>query len=229
MRHLLWVLILTFPALAQDSTANRTAAPAANTTQPVLQEKRLFGIIPNYRTYPLQKQYKPITTREKFKIAANDAFDRGTIALSAAFAGYGQLTNSNPSFGQGVGGYAHYFITSYADWAIGDYMTEAIFPAMLRQDPRYFRKGDGSAWSRIRHSTGSIFWTHNDSGRMMFNFSEFGGNAVGSAIALSYYPDNRSGGEFVSKLGLQVGLDMAGNVMKEFWPDLHKKMSKRKH
>ena len=39
---------------------------------------------------------------EKFKIAAQDSFDRGTVALAVLFAGEGQLANSTPAFGQGV-------------------------------------------------------------------------------------------------------------------------------
>jgi len=44
--------------------------------------------------------------------------------IAAAFAGESQLTNANRSFGQGVAGYARYLGTSYADFVIGDYMTE---------------------------------------------------------------------------------------------------------
>src|SRR3981189_1680339 len=64
------------------------------------EDKRILGIVPNYRTSPSLTEYKPISTREKFVIATQDSFDRGTIILAAAFAGQGQLTNANPSFGQ---------------------------------------------------------------------------------------------------------------------------------
>jgi hypothetical protein len=172
--------------------------------------------------------YIPLTAKQKFKLANDDALDRGTFLLAAAFAGEGQLTNANRSFGQGVEGYAHYFVTSYADWAIGDYMTEAVLPAMLHQDPRYFRKGEGSGFGRLTYAMTQIFWTHTDSGGRMFNFSEFGGNAAASAIAQAYYPDSRGAGNFASKLVIQVGVDMASNVMKEFYPDLRRAFS-RKH
>jgi hypothetical protein len=33
----------------------------------------------------------------------------------------------------------------------------------------------------------------------------------------------------VSKLGFQLGLDMAGNILKEFVPDLHRKFFGKKH
>jgi hypothetical protein len=190
--------------------------------------KRIFGIIPNYRTTPTLKDYKPIATREKFKLASQDSFDRGTIVLAALFAGEGQLTKSSPSFGQGVPGYARYFATSYSDFAIGNFMTEAIYPSVFHQDPRYFRQASGNAWSRLGAAMGQIFWTHTDSGRMQFNFSEVMGNATGVAISNAYYPDNRNARDAATRLGVQIGVDMAANVLKEFSPELNRLLT-RKH
>ena len=190
--------------------------------------KRIFGIIPNYRTSPTLKDYKPLTAGEKFKIASQDAFDRGSVALAAAFAGEGQITNSTPSFGQGAAGYARYLGAAYADVAIGDFMTEAIYPSLLHQDPRYFRRGTGGGWSRLGYAMGQIFWTHTDAGGSQFNFSEIAGNSTAVAISNAYYPDNRDAANAVTRLGTQVGVDMLSNVLKEFWPDLSRKFA-RKH
>ena len=159
------------------------------------ESKRVLWIIPNFRTSPSLATYQPLTPREKFRIATLDSFDRGTVALGVLFAAEAQLTNSNPSFGQGVRGYAHYFGTAYADYVIGDYMTEAVFPTILHQDPRYFRRGTGRGWSRLEYAVGQIFWTHNDSGRSGFNYSEVGGNSTAVAISMAYYPENRDAKE----------------------------------
>ncbi|HWZ31718.1 MAG TPA: hypothetical protein VNX18_10315 [Bryobacteraceae bacterium] len=190
--------------------------------------KRILGVIPNFRTSSLPVPYVPLSPKEKFKIATKDSFDRGTVVLGALFGAQGQLTNSNRSFGQGAAGYGRYFATSYADYVIGDYMTEAIYPTLLHQDPRYFRRGTGGKWSRLGYAMGQIFWTHNDSGRTGFNYSEIAGNATAVAISTAYYADNRTTGDAVSKLGVQIGVDMSSNILKEFWPDIRRKLS-RKH
>ena len=70
---------------------------------------------------------------------------------------------------------------------------------------------------------GQIFWTHRDSGGTQFNYSEIVGNSVAVAISNAYYADNRNASDAVSKLGMQVGVDMAANILKEFWPDLERK------
>ena len=203
--------------------ANLGSQDNAGANPPETSDKRVLWLIPNYRTSPTLANYKPLTTRQKFKVAKDDTFDRGTIVLAALFAGESQLKNSDPSFGQGAQGYGHYFATSYADLIIGDYMTEAIYPTLFHQDPRYFRRGKGSGMSRLGYAVGQIFSTHNDSGHSQFNYSEIVGNASAVAISTAYYPGGRDVGDAVSKLGVQLGVDMASNVLKEFWPDLHKK------
>jgi hypothetical protein len=205
-------------------TAGQASNQQSNSANPVEpSDKRVLWIIPNYRTSPTLTDYKPLTPKEKFKIATDDTFDRGDIVLAAAFAGEGELTKSNPSFGQEQLGYGRYFAAAYGDLLIGNYMTEAVYPTILHQDPRYFRRGTGSGWSRLGYAVGQIFWTHTDSGHTQFNYSEIVGNSTAVAISTAYYPDGRDVSSALSKLGSQIGVDMATNILKEFWPDLHQR------
>jgi hypothetical protein len=207
-------------AFAQQVSTDPTQEPEA---------KRLLGIVPNYRTSASLTNYEPLKISGKFKVASEDAFDRGTIVLAAMFGAESQLTNQNRAFGQGGAGFGRYFGSAYGDLVIGDYMTEAVFPTILHQDPRYFRRGTGSGWSRLGYAVGQIFWTHADSGGTQFNYSEIAGNSVAVAISNSYYADNRTAGDAVSKLGMQVGVDMVANVLKEFWPNLERKFRRKHH
>ena len=205
------------------------AAPPSVDPQPLpVSGKRIFGIIPNNRTSPSLKDYKPLSPEEKFDLARQDSFDRGTVVLAAIFASDAQLTHANPSFGNGIKGYSRNFGASYADLIIGNYMSEAVYPALLHQDPRYFRRGVGSVWSRLGYSVGQIIWTHTDSDRTAFNYSELLGNSTAVAISTAYYPDSRSVKDAASKLGVQIGVDAVSNVLKEFWPDVSQRFS-RKH
>ena len=223
------VVITWFAGMASlvQPAFSQPQAPAA-TDSPQPESKRIFGIIPNYRTSPSLQNYEPMTSGQKFKLASQDSFDRGTVALAAVFAGEGQLTNSNPSFGQGAAGFGRYFGTAFGDFVIGDYMTESVIPTLLHQDPRYFRRGTGSGWSRLGYAMEQIFRTHRDAGGTQFNYSEVIGNSTAVAISNAYYADNRTAGDGVSKLGIQIGVDMAGNILKEFWPELERKF-RRKH
>jgi hypothetical protein len=213
---------------ARDLAQPRVVRKTEN-NKPLQPERgRILGIIPNYRTSPTLQNYEPITSREKFNIASENAFDRGTPVLAAFSGSVGQLTNANRSFGQGGAGFGRYFGAAYGDIVIREYMKEAVFPTLLHQDPRYFRRGSGSPRSRLGYAMGQVLWTHRDAGGTQLNYSEVLGNATAVAISNTYYVSNRTAGDAASKFSIQLGIDMAGNVLKEFWPDLERKF-KRKH
>lgn len=204
------------------------AAPAQVAPLPEPLPRRIFGIIPNYKSHPSLKDSQPLSAGQKFKLAARDSFDPGTFLLAAAFAGLGQASNSTPSYGQGMAGYGRYYGSVYGDLIIGNFMTDAVFPSLLHQDPRYFRRGNGSTGSRLKYAVGQIFITHGDNRRTQFNYSEICGNATAVAISNAYNPDNRTASDAVGRLGIQLAIDMAGNILKEFVPDVYRKVHKKK-
>jgi hypothetical protein len=187
----------------------------------------VLWIIPNFRTMSLPWPYQPASVKQKFQIATQDSLDPGAVGLAGVFAADGLATNSNKSFGHGAAGYMHYLGAAYSDLAIGNFMTEAIFPSLLHEDPRFFRRGTGSGWSRLKYAVGQIFITYTDSGGKQFNFSEFGGNSAAVAISMAYYPANRHASDAASKLGLQIALDATSNILKEFWPQGRRRTLRR--
>jgi hypothetical protein len=205
------------PAQGPESCEAQSCAPADDSSP------RILGIIPNYRTSPTLTNYMPLSPATKFHLAVQDSFDRGTFILAGLFAAQSDWTRAAPSFGHGVGAYGRYYSAALADLVVGDFMTEAVYPRLLHQDPRYFRLGTGSGWRRLGYAIGQIVWTHTDTGAGWFNASEVVGNATAVAIGNAYYPDGRSLSQSASRWGLQVGTDAAANILKEFWPDLDRK------
>jgi hypothetical protein len=87
-------LIFSAATLLAATSRCQTADPASGENYdpgkpPEPADKRILWIIPNYRTFPSLINYEPISPKEKFKIAAADSFDRGTVVLAAAFGGAG--------------------------------------------------------------------------------------------------------------------------------------------
>jgi hypothetical protein len=66
--------------------------------------------------------------------------------------------------------------------------------------------------------------THTDSGGTRFNYSEWLGNMTAVGISNAYYPDNRTFADNGLKVLQQVGTDAVSQVLKEFWPDIKRKM-----
>ena len=222
----MFVLGLSFcPLFAQEAANDNALEPAA--AKPAPQEKRVFGVLPNYRTADGSVPFEPITTRQKFRIFVKDSVDHPVFIVSAAFAGLFQLQNQNASFGQGMRGYARRYVTSYADQVIGNSMTEAIVPTLMHDDPRYFVLGQGKTSTRLKYVLTRLFLTRSDAGKWRFNSAEFLGNSIIVAISNAYYPDTRTAKDNVSKLGLILANDTLSNLAKEFWPDIKRKFFSR--
>jgi hypothetical protein len=109
-------------------------------------------------------------------------------------------------------------------------MTEALVPIATHEDPRYFRRGEGSILYRTGYALKQIVVSRTDSGGRTFNLSEWGGNAIAVAISNAYYPDTRTASDNAERLLIACGTDAFSNVLKEFWPDVKKKLQQlRKH
>jgi hypothetical protein len=195
-----------------------------------LQDKRAFGVMPNYRTADGSVPFQPITTKQKFNIATKDSFDGPVFLTTAMFAGLSQLQGTdNNVFGQGAKGFAHRYGINYADQVIGNYFPEAIIPTLFHKDPRYFRKGEGPKWGRLWYAVNHIVVSKDDNGATTFNSPEILGNAVASMVVMSYHPHERNLRAGFYQWGVTyIGSDMVGQILKEFWPDfkrnvLHKR------
>src|SRR5208282_2997465 len=86
-------------------------------------------------------------------------------------------------------GYGKRYASAFADGTIENFMTSAVLPSILRQDPRFFQKSDGGFARRTEYAVSRIFVTRTDSGHSQFNYSEIVGSALSAAISTnSYHP-----------------------------------------
>ena len=210
------------------STTGAADQPTKHQDPPEQTKKhdRIFGVIPNYRTVEdEEKEPASIGAGEKFKLGLQDSFDWYAYPAAGLFAGMNMWQKQTPSFGQGASGFGKYYGAAFADQTIANMMSESVFPVMLHQDPRYFPMAKGGFWKRTRYAISREWITRNDSGKNTFNLSELGGNAAAVAISNAYYPSvNRNVSDNAYKYGQQIGLDALFNVLKEFWPDMRRKM-----
>jgi len=189
------------------------------------EDKRILGVLPNYRTVEDSRPFSRITSKQKFTIAAKDSFDYPVYFISGAFAALYQLDDQNPSFGQGLKGYGKRYAAAYGDQAIGNILAEGLFPTLLREDPRYFRRGTGGKWGRARYALTRVIVSRTDRGNWGFNYAEWLGNVSAAAISNFYYPaDTRNFHDNVEKVTVAIATDAFSNVLKEFWPDWKKKL-----
>jgi len=218
-------VIVILGSLAFGQTDTDPVQPLQPTGAQQQEDKRILGVLPNYRTVEDSRPFSPITAKQKFTIAAKDSFDYPVYFISGAFAALYQLDDQNPSFGQGLKGYGKRYGAAYGDQAIGNILAEGIFPTLFHEDPRYFRRGTGGKWSRTSYALTRVIVNRTDRGTWSFNYAEWVGNGTAAAISNFYYPaDTRNFHDNVEKVTVAVATDAFSNVLKEFWPDWKKKL-----
>jgi hypothetical protein len=186
---------------------------------------RIFAVLPNYGTVETAKVLQPLTTGQKFRLATAGVFDWGAFGFNAALAGIAQAKNDPPAYGQGWGAYGERYGVSFADNGIGTYMTTAVFPSLLHEDPRYFQMGKGRFSRRFAYGLERLFVTPTDSGSTRFNYSESVGNAAAAAFSNIYHTaDDRTAGRNATTFVFLILYDGLDNELKEFWPDIRRKV-----
>jgi hypothetical protein len=179
------VLLLTIISVSLAHAQNPPTDSAQ--PEPAVQDKRAYGVLPNNRSAESSDPFHALTAKQKLTIAAKDSFDGAVYPTAAIFSVVYQAENQNPSFGQGMKGYAQRVGGAFGDQMTGNMMTEGFAPALLHEDPRYFRLGQGSGVQRVWYAVTRIIVTPTDKNHMTFNFAEWGGNAVAVAISYAYY------------------------------------------
>jgi hypothetical protein len=218
-------LLAALPAVAQQQAAgveflkgqskagdksNADQKPEAG-SQSGTSNGRLFYVLPDFLTVHAT-QLPPLSVGQKFKVVARMSFDPVEYPYYALLAGISQARNSEPGYGQGAAGYGKRYGLAFADGTIEGFMTGAIRPSLLREDPRYYLMAKGTFWHRTAYAISRIFVTRTDSGHERFNFSEIIGAGLAAGISTySYHPrGDRNLANAASVWGSQVADDTVG-------------------
>ena len=183
----------------------------------VEETQRVLGVIPNfYVTY--DPQALPLKPKQKFELAWKTSVDPVTFAATGAVAGVQQAGDGFSGYGQGTQGYAKRFGANYADGFIGNMIGGAILPSILKQDPRYFYKGNGSKRSRILYALANAVVCKGDNGHWQPDYSGILGSLAAGGISNLYYPASSRNGAQLTFENTLLGIAGSGigNVFQEF-------------
>jgi hypothetical protein len=226
----------TPPATTQSSSAQQNSqgqqsqqGQQGQTTPPQKKNDRMFYVMPNYLTVESQAKVPPLTWKQKFSTTARGTFDPYEFVINGVLAGIRQAHDAYPGYGEGLEGYGKRYAAAFADGVDENMMVGGVFPSILRTDPRYYQLSHGRFWRRVGYAVSRIAVTRTDSGRNVFNVSEFTGAGVAAGISNLYYPhSDASIDSTLTNWGTELGVDAFGNELKEFWPDIHRMLQRRK-
>jgi hypothetical protein len=166
--------------------------------------------------------------KSKLHFHAESVVSPWSVAGSAAYAGILQGIGTPEEWGQDAGAYGKRFASTVGCSGIHAVLAFGL-DSTLHQDPRYYRSGSTGIWPRTRHALRGTILTRTDNGGETLSTWRLG-SAYGAAfISNQWYPDRYHtvshgfvGGSY------RIGFDLAKNVIAEFWPDIKKKISRRK-
>lgn len=203
---------------------------------------RLFYAMPNFLTLQGREKLPPLSSKDKFKVVALGTFDYFEYPWWGVLAALNQAENNEPGYGQGWSGYGKRYGSTAGDSMIENFMVGAVFPSVLHQDPRFYQSEGGGFFKRSGYAISRIVVTRSDSGKSQFNYSEVFGSAIAAGISTySYHPrstfvststnphlfvaSDRTFSNTLSTWETQLTLDAITIAVKEFWPDIHRKLS----
>jgi hypothetical protein len=162
-----------------------------------------------------------LDAHDKFNIFVQHTADPLNFIGAAWDAGNSHMDHVDKRYGQGAAGFGKRYSAAVTDNITGDFFSTFLYPSLFHQDPRYYRMGQGPANQRMAHALAHRFVSQSDSGKRMFNYSEWFGTASSKALSNVYHPGNPRGfGSTARRVGFSVSNDMAWDVLREFWPEV---------
>lgn len=181
------------------------------------EKQRLIGVIPNfYVTYDWKAA--PLSTKQKYQLAARSLIDPATFVIVGGFAGIEQAMNAYSGYGQGAAGYGKRFGAGMANASIGTILGGAVFPELFHQDPRYFYKGTGSTRSRVLYALSTAVIQRGDNGKWQPAYSGIAADFASGALSNLYFPasDQTGVGLTLENGFVEIGTNALGNLLQEF-------------
>jgi hypothetical protein len=226
---------LTAATESKPQTAVATPAPEIIAVEPKtanserMQTKRMFWIIPNFTAVSAGTDVPPLSDREKYTLALKSSVDYSSFVWAGMLAAQNMALRSYPELGNGTAGYSRYYWRAFVDQASASFFTDGLVPAVTHEDPRYFTLGHGGFLHRVGYALSRVVVTRMDSGRTGFNYSEIVGSGLEAGLSNAYYPpQERSFHNTAVNWAAQLEAASLSNIIREFWPDMNRKMRRHK-
>ncbi len=168
---------------------------------------------------------EPLTPRQKSEIFLRHSYSPLTVARAGLTAGLSQALDTHEGYGQGMEGFGKRLGAAVADSESGVFFQRFLLPVVFKQDPRYIRLPERSGGQRVGYALSRIVVGRKDDGRTTFNFAHVGGAFASRSLSNLYYPENeRTVGDTCVRAGTSLAVDAGMNLLREFWPDIRRKL-----
>ena len=178
-----------------------------------------------YQRFINGPEIKPLTPKEKARLAARnvlDPFNAVTIAGNAAIA---IGSDSHSAYGPGIPGFWRYTGVSYTEDLTSEFFGTFLIPSIFHQDPHYHRMPHAPIPRRILNAVTQVMWTKSDDGKGMLNYSTLIASPIDAEIADLYVPGIHSNlPTTATRVVTGWALAPTDNFVTEFLPDVARRI-----
>lgn len=137
----------------------------------------------------------------------------GTSAISIG-------EDAHTRYGPGFDGWAKLSGVTLTEDITGEFVGTFLIPSIDHQDPHYHREPNAPLARRILHCIVQPFWTDNDTGGSIPNYSTIAGDVIEEAVDVTYVPYQKTGwGPSAARVSVDWATSPIGNFVTEFVPD----------
>lgn len=216
------------------------SAPKVSTTRPSSSDLHIPDWVTHSRNPPSEaaewvsvidpgQRVATLTATRKLYYAGREQLAPVVFLPAIVSASYENVTDADPRYGSDGSGYAERFGAAMLRQATDRLSGDGLFPALFRQDPRYYRVAEGSVVHRGVDAAAQALVRRGDNGQEQGNWSGLLGHAIGNGLAVMYYPEISATARVATQgFATSVAADAGSRLLQEFLPDLYHLAFQRK-
>jgi hypothetical protein len=164
---------------------------------------------------------KPLTPKEKARLAVHNVLDPFNGLTILAEAGISVGADAHSPYGPGMAGFGRHVGVSFTQDLTGEFLCTFLIPSVMHQDPHYHRMPNAPIPRRVRHAITQVFWTQGDNGQGMLNYADLVGAAASDEINNLYVPHRETNlPATTERWGIGIATAPIDNFVSEFLPDV---------
>jgi hypothetical protein len=180
-----------------------------------------FHELRTWKSLPDAPSAQPPTQAEKFRAFIDEARSPLTFGAAGVDAGIMRGTEVRSLSSGRQASLTDLYKGALIQKESSAFFSKYLYPALLKQDPRYHPSNSQSFWGRVMYAASRTVITQNDSGKATLNTSYFLGVLTSVAISTAYRPYwTRSTSATFKTFGSTIGSDAGINILHEFEPGI---------
>ena len=170
----------------------------------------------------------PLTWQQKGYLALHNLSDPANFATIVGISAITIASDPHTAYGPGLKGLGKISGYTLLEDATGQFFGVFAIPALVHQDPRYFRRTDLSLGRRIVYCISRTVIARSDDGKTIPNYATLLNYPITAEIANLYVPGIQPNGESTAvRIVTGIATDPVNNILNEFLPDVAKRIHVR--